>query len=372
MQALLHYITIIPKVIAIAATAEVHKIILWFTCSAVAVGAEPNIDMLRVEYRAVRLGARSELVPAGDGTAILSTNPDHQALRQGALAWSNPRFDIINGMHNYIHDGKFIRGYQNNDLTKPNEMGAPAAMPMSVAHALATALKEGIEITPEFRQKYLEAVDNLMANNMRIDSDTSTELRVASTGFDAIYALSLLYTAYQLSGDSKYTREANKILYVKGYAALLLAPMTWMPGHRNYYVDHISMFGLRTACLMAPNAFVRALLRHAMRFVGEQSYAYANPYFAAMQQECGALPDKQRRKVLAVHASVKILRAANHRGIIYTNRVPSDFSTHTADEFLFDELHGEGIETTEGTIKQVGLNGLCLGRSLAVLMGKTL
>jgi hypothetical protein len=267
-------------------------------------------------------------------------------------------------MDNYIKHGKFTRGPES-------QYDAPAAMPMSVAHAIATAIKNKKDINLTFKYDYLQAVDNLIASNMKIDKDVSTECRLKSTGFDAIYALSLLYTAHALTNDRKYLKEANKILFLKGYALLLLAPIVFISDERrNYFVDHISMFGLRTAYLTCPNKFVKRLLKHSIKYVYSLSKVFHNPYFAALAYECDALSEKDCNKVLDLHCRADVLRACRDRAVVYTTKHPSDFSTHSADEFLFDDIKPEGQDLGLAENKKVPLNGLCLGRSLAILMDR--
>lgn len=382
MNYFLHYITIVPKIIIITLVANFHKALLWLAASSVTAGVTPNLDRIRVEYRAVKLTVYRELVVLPDGTAILNTNPDHQALRQGSLAWSNPRPDVINGLANYIRDGQFIRGYLNNDLNHPNLTPAPSAMPMSVAFGLVAGMRAGVAPNPSVVEKYLQAVDNLMAKDMEIDTSVSVKPRLESTGYDAAYALSLLYTASYLRRSygadanglpDKYLAYANEILFKRGYAALLLAPMTWTTSsHRDSFKDHLAIVGLWTAYQTCPNAAIRLLLRHALKFVNSQSYAYTNPYWSALAYEVGALPESERRKILAVHWNSSILKAAKVRAVSYNNTMPSDYSTHTADEFMFDELRGKGVDLGGEVIKYVSLNGLCLGKSLAVLLNGNL
>lgn len=370
MNTLLHYLTIPLKVTLIFFWSNVHKFVLAVKYYRAYGKASPDLDALRVGYNACKLSLPKELISGPINQPILNTNPDHQCLRNASLVWSYPNQALFDGMESYIVDDTFIRGFESINPLKLCQYAAPAAMPISVAHSLATARQQELGIYPSFRKKFLGAVDKLMANNMAIDHDTSVTPRLKSTGFDAIFALSLLYTAYDYSKDSKYLKEANKILWLKGYILLLLAPFTFLNYEkRNYFIDHLGMVGLRTAYLMCPNPIIRFVLKLSLKFVGSQSYTYGNPYFGALAYECGALPSSQRKRILDLHKGTNVLKAAKFREVVYTTVMPSDYSTHTGDEFIFDEIHSLGLDC--GIEKKfVALNGLCLAKSLATLMEK--
>lgn len=361
---ILHYALIPIKVILITLVASFHKIRLNIKHPSIFYGKSPDIEYLRVGYRATSYTLPDHLELKERGV-VLKTNPDHQALRHGSLAWSYPTEEIINGLHNYVTNTDVIRGLESGRST------SVPAMPLSVAHGIVTALKENIPLNPRFVSDFIKFVEHEISTNFEQQQDTNTHPRLKSTAFDAIYALSLLYTALKLTGDKKFLKEANKILFFKGYALLLLAPLTFISDNkRNYFIDHIAMFSLRTAYFACPSPIVKVLLKHAMKFINSQSYIHTNPYMCALAHECGALPDKQRLKVLDVHKNTNILLACKVRSIVYTGIIPSDYSTHSADEFMFDEVHSYGIEVDEQYIAENPLNGLCLAKSLAILMNK--
>lgn len=356
-----HYLTIPFKVVGIALLSWLHKLQLRYKSTTyVCLDQQPNKSQLETNYKQLSYEITKDFIVTNKGL-LYKTNPDHQALRHGSASWSLPQKDIINGLIHFFQDGEVIRGH-----TSPYT--APPAMPMSIAHGIMSGLH--LNLNEELLNEFVKFVDKKIACNFQQESDTSTIPRLKSNGFDAIFALSLLYTAYAIKKDELYLKEANKILFLKGYALLLLAPLTYISEKkRNYFLDHIAIFGLRTAILGCPNPFIKELLKRSMKFILSQSDSYTNPYFAAMAHEVGALSEEQRLKVLDVHANADVLRAARHRGVVYTSAIPTDYSTHSADEFLFDELHGQGQEIGVH-YNNVPLNGLCLAKSLLILMEK--
>jgi hypothetical protein len=325
---------------------------------------EPAQNKLKEEFDTI-VSTMLVLAPDSRGISRYVMNPDHQALRNGALVWSYTTPATVAGLESFILNGKFIRGEGSGYDT------APPAMGMAVAHGIVSALNRGVKIPTSLKQSFLGVVFNEILQDFAEEKDTSCVPRAASTAFDAIYALSLLYTAYRLSDSETYLSEANKILWNKGYAFLLLAPLTFKSdSDRRYFLDHIATFGLRTAYLACPNAIPRWILKHALKFVVSQSYASTNPYFCAMAHECGALPESQRKKVLDVHRNASLIKATGVRNVIYNGgKVATDWSTHSDPEFLFDNMATDGVDDGEPT-SHAPISGLCLGKSLAILMGK--
>ena len=357
-----HYASLPLKIFAIFMLAQWHKAYLFLKYPYKGLGRRPNKDSLLVGYNASKLMLKKHLMNTHLGYPALQLNTAHQALRHGSLAWSVPTQEIVGGLENYLKDGKAIRGVGNVSESVP-------AMGMSIAHGMTTALKNNVTVPTSLRQKFVEYVDNEIKQDFSEARDTNTTPRLLSTAFDAIYALSLLYTAHSLTKDKKYLDAANTILYKKLYILLLLAPLTYVSEKRRYFfIDHISLFGLRTIYLNDPIKPVKWVIKHAIKFIHSQSYVYGNPYTAALAYECGALPENQRAFVLDLHHNTNILRANKHRTVLYTSQYPSDYSTHTADEFLLDEIQSLGVDLEDNIKQEVPLNGLCLAKSLLILM----
>lgn len=363
MGYLISWLLIPLKVVVITVVANFHKLRLRYKYRNVRVPTEgePSELLLAGAYVDLKLSLEKELGIGPTGKLLYLANPDHQALRHGSVTWSVPTIQIIEGMENYIKDDGFVRGF-----TSPYD--APPAVPTSIAHAIATAHLEKYVISDTLRDKFLGCVDALIAKEFEQSNDTSTKPRLASNGFDAIFALSMLYTAYSLSKDEKYIKEANRTLYLKGYALLLLAPTSYLNDkRRNFWMDHMSLYALRTAIIFCPDPKVKWLLKHAFKFIHSQGYVYGNPFTAAMALECGVLPEAHRKMVLAVHASTAPYEACVVRYLATVDEQPNDFSSHSADEFIFDDVLPKGLEKLGDTGKRVWLNGLCLCKSLLML-----
>lgn len=360
MQAFLHYALLVPKTILIYLVVSYRNLMLTVKYPYISKHRKPDMSNLESAYDTLA----NKIGDLIDDKGLFKVNPDHQPLRHGSLVWSVPSELTLNGMENYIDKGKFVRG-------PDSPYGAPPAMPMSIAHALVTALVDNVEIRSSLKDKFVDAVESLVDEDFAIDKDSGTKPRAASTGFDAIFALSMLYTAYALSRRDIFLHRANQVLFQKGYWILLLAPITYLSEkRRNYFVDHISMFGLRTAYLACPSKPIKMLLKHALKFVYSQSAHYANPYFAALAEECDALSKDYKDMVLDIHSSTNIVKASYTRDVIYTATIPSDFSTHSDGEFLFDDYKALGIDVADSRHDFVPLNGLCLARSLSLLLGE--
>lgn len=370
LSALAHYLLIPIKIVAFWGLSTYHRIALWWRYPHPWAVGGPDLGKLKAQYADLTTRVKDALAIGPAGAPIYLTNPDHQALRHGALAWSYPTDAIIAGISNYIVGDRFVRGFYTFDPAAEDQYMAPPNMPIACAHAITTALEKGMAIPEGLKTKFLSAVDAQIKAGFDCCSDTNIHLRWNSDPFDAIYALSLLTTAHRLSGQSRYKWKMYDILLLRGYGFLLLAPLTYLSEERrNYFVDHGAIMALRTSVLNCPVGLIRMLFKHALKWVARLSYAHTNPYFCALAHECGVLSEKQRSHVLSVHENADALRAAQWREIIYTGEIPSDYSTHTADEFLFDELHSRGLSGAGAVKGEVVLNGLCLARSLCLLSG---
>lgn len=399
LKALAHYLLIIPKVFLVGAVGYYHILQDWIKVKDLDKVREPNPKKLKQSYEKIDID--SHLADGYNGKTLVIRTPhigdlsksvtDHSSLRHGSLCWSKPTEEIINGMANYIDtEHNFVRGLMQAQPPVFNDHhgGTPPAMAMSVAFGLACGHKYKVPLQNRFIVAFCHAVDKEIAKNFN-RSDASVDLKPETHGFGSIYALSLLYTAYQLSKEKKYLREANKILWLKGFAAFLLAPVTyfkWRPspwvrklfklkkmeyGGRRNFIDHVSMFGLWTAYQMAPNFVVKKLLQHAIRFVGAQSDAYLQPYYAALQMECDVLPEAQRFRVLSSHHSVNIQESIELKDRCHLLTRSFDWSHFCADEFTFDDFP-RGKTVSSGPVKYlVPLNGLCLARSLMILQSRS-
>jgi hypothetical protein len=338
-----------------------HRLIDSTRAKYIARGQQPDLALISREYASCLAALPKHLKEGAGGTKYLDLNPDHQALRNGSLVWSCTSQEQLDGIENFISWEGFLRGYGS-------PYTAPPAMGMSVAFAISSALERGLIPSPLLRARFL-AVCELKRQNNWTEENTSIAMRLQSVAFDAVYAVSLASTAYRLSGEKKWLWEIRDVLLSRGYAYLMLAPMTYFTQeHRNYFIDHLHMVGLWTIVKSGPSWWTRLLARLAMRWVYAHSAHLANPYFAALAHQCGVLSERQRKKILDVHAFCSPLRAATYRSVVYTDMHPSDYSTHSADEFLFDEIHGHGLSNDQNVLGMVPLNGLCLGMSIAVLM----
>lgn len=362
-NAIAHYLLIPVKIIAIWGISTWHKIKLSRELKV----TSKFID-LPIKTRLIRdqeeIDWESHVKITNKGP-YYNINADHQALRHGSLAWGSGSPALINGVENFIDsEHNFVRGVTSTGLRYNT---VPPAMGMSVAFTIAKGLKEQVDIRDSLKFNYLKAVDKLIKNDFRQGSDTNTIPRAKSTAFDAIFAASLLSTAYKLSKDSKYKKELNEILWKKGYAFMMMAPITYWK-KRNYFIDHISMFGLWTIFQTADSKVLKWLCKRAMKFVSSQSYLYGNPYFAALQKECECLPEEQRQRVLHYHANTDVKKACEHRLKNYRLENYFDWGTTGYNEFLFDDIPRGGNGSDAGAlIHMVPVNGICLAKSLLLL-----
>ncbi len=377
---ILHYLTLVPKVILIAAVAYYQRLLLWFKYGGIYKRdlKSPSIAVLKNQYYTIESSILPEHLANGPKGALLvlkskrlpgiihEGTSDHQAIRHGALSWAVHNHLVTEGLANYIlPDYSLTRGiskYTQDELIY-NLANIPPAVPLSLAHGLTNKPPTNVEL------KFVGVVEKLMNENFAL-SDVSTKPRLVSTAFDAVVSLALLYKAYGIQKNERYIKEANNIFWTKGYFILMLAPLTFKSKeNRNYFLDHMFLIGLRTAYLNCPSKIIRWFLKRAMRFVYRQSAIYANPYFAALLKECDALSEKDRKFVLHVHRNADLMEATRESPVLKSEIVPGDWSNANSEEFIFDDLHNAEIKTRE-TWSIVPLNGLTLGKSLATLMNE--
>ncbi len=366
MQVILHFILMPLKIVLFCIVSRCHCLFQSYKYKESVGNNLPHHSSVNAQYKELCKYVDKHIDHHDEGDTykvkahLSGVHNDHQALRHGSLVWSMPTTQLVRGSLRYINeDFRFLRGVGMTDE-------APPAMPMSVAFSLAVGIKEGMEPHLDGCLKFVFAVNQLIENNFELAS-SSMRCRAVSTGFDKLYVDSLLWTAWRLTGNGRYLSIIRRTNITHG--PLLLAPITWFRT-RNYFIDHISMFGLWTCYQMSDgDAAYKALYRHAMRFVWSQSSIFANPYFTALAYECGAINDMERDRVLRANPCPSLIdMCAIREEQIYSRVVPCDWTNEAGNEFRFDTMP-EG--QTVFSVKQNGmnyLNGLCYGKSLMTLM----
>jgi len=378
IQIILHLITLPLKIIAVTMISLWHELIIRIEWNKSKVYQHiPDISKLRKDYESLKTSISKHLIIT-DGISLKGSvyivnahlpnsfvrlHSDHQALRHGSLCWAYPEKTIIEGMANYILWDEFKRGLTTLNPSLYDDKSTPPAMAMSVAFGICSGVKAGVAIPSHLKRHYLRAVDKLIHNHFKL-GDSSSEMRLLSTGFDVIYVLTMLHVA-NLLDEGKYDRAINKILLTHG--ALLIAPITWLRG-RKYFIDHIAAFGLWTCFYSTKLNWLRGVYSHAMRFVYLQSSQFTNPYITALAHECGAVRYSERLHCLHAHADADVIASIAIRPSEYVKTYPINYTFVYGDEFKFDDSP-KGNPIPSGMLEGENyLNGLVLGKSLISLM----
>ncbi|MBR9701047.1 hypothetical protein GOV11_04235 [Candidatus Woesearchaeota archaeon] len=374
IQAISHFVLIPVKVIGIIIVASYHRFKIRMNWRKYDVSAgkptgfklkQSYVHLKELLYNHVYIGDSRSIKGSLYLARAHEQKPvsDHQCLRHGTAMWAHPTQDLIDGMVNYIIQGDFKRGFSRLNPPLFDDKPCPPAVPMSIAFGITSAMRQGLIISGLLKKSYLNGVDKLIENDFEL-ADSSSKCRLISTGFDAIYILSLLHVADRLSGESKYRSYIGRILITHG--ALLIAPITYFKG-RNYYIDHTAMFGLWTMYQSTDNEWLRSLYGRSMRFVFNQSKVFTNPYFTALMDECGLVSSEQRRLVLSVHKNSDPMKAIMIRHCDYLKTYPYDWTNCYGDEFCFDDLRGKPLPSQK-VIGEHYLNAIVLARSLIRLL----
>lgn len=388
-ERVLHWVTLIPKYAAMVLFRA--KNLLWdalFLRKRAPSGGFPSYSSIRSSYELLCGDMGNHCVAGPYGTLLLirdngslsSDSSDHQGIRQGALAWAYPEPGVVSGLLNFMVEGEFKRGVESGPPWEWNGMTAPPAIGIALCQGIHAGLNAGVEISEGFRVQFRECVDRLIARDFT-NADCSIRPRIASTAFDAIYALALLATAMRLSGKGsepgiRYRALMEHVVSGLGYGLLLRAPVTYLSRDRRpYFLEHLAMVGLY-GCWQGSryDYALQALFEKGMRFVGSQSRALANPYFAALRQDCEAIDPDEVNEVLEAHKNASPSILAGYRRVERDGLYPVDWSTAFANEFAFDDIP-KGNATSE-TLKiarielDTPLSGVVLAASLMKLMGR--
>ncbi len=327
----------------------------------------PDMDRV-IGDRAKILGVlEKHTIPTSVGL-VLNTNIDHQCLRHGALIWAlrTSRFfaPAVGGLECFIgKDFKFKRGIGHDGA-------APPAMPMSVAFGIACALEHQGEISRTLAGKFLLAVEGNWQNGFTV-SDSSMRMSAKSTAFDLVQVCSQLYAAAAVSpypeNQKDYRNRARLMLLTHGLLAL--EPITYRPGDRRYFIEHQMMYGAWTCYKLAPTWVERMVFRWILKRVYALSAPFANPYFAALADECGALRRADRELVVTAHADAKPWDCCNEVGVSEKPILPMNWSERRSSEFPFDgaPLGRCSTDPNEPPHSFVPLSGLTLSMALITL-----
>lgn len=300
---------------------------------------------------------------------------DHQALRTGSAIWANYDQELMNGLEYFFDkEGKFSRGIKRFGKNGPEltDQKCVPAMPMSIAFGMIRAYEHDSDlyIKDGLAQKFTYAVNELMKNDFEM-GDLSVKPRAIATAYDAVFACSLLGVAHLVTKNEIYSNEMERIW--KQYRFLLMEPYTYFK-NRNYFLDHIIMFGLWTCVKGSVSVKMRDSFKYAMRKVYAQSAHFGNPYFAALCDECDCLDKKDRRMVLKAHYNVSFITASRIEDVKQTDEIPVDWSQMSDIEFTGDQIPINGqpyrlpTKASEQLGPQVPLSGAVLARSIMILV----
>jgi len=330
-------------------------------------GTYPDVGKLALDRGRIFEVLDHHLLPAKTG-CVLNTNPDHQALRHASLIWAARASSffqpLVEGMENYIGaDLKFKRGTERL-------ADAPPEFSISQAFAVACAIEHSNYVPPSYAARYVLAVQAFMENDFTA-SDSSSRMTVKSTAFDIVAVCSMLYTAALLcpgtSTAKKFLRRARLLILTHGILAL--EPLTYRPGDRRYFVEHMMMFGAWAAFKSAPTWLERQVFRWILFRTYALSAQFTNPYFAALADECGALTKANRKAVVLAHHAASAWDACIETDVTEARILPMDWSDRRSSEFNFDGAPNGKLYVGPGSVQHsfVPLSGLTLSMSLISL-----